>query len=192
MTPCAEFPFRWLCIALAAIGLAACGGGVSNPDSFVSKALLGTSDPPPPIDLTKLGPTTKCPPVTIQPGTESFSVYADDVVGAFSVRHQATIVDTATECNLAGGLLSIKIGVRGRILAGPKSTYGDVSLPLRIAVTRDAEVLVYSEIHVIPTSLSETETSKPWAKVFENIQVPDEGTLRILLGFDDQNDQPPS
>lgn len=181
-----DHPARWACLAALALSLAACGGGLSNPDSVASKALLGSANPPPPIDLSKFGPTIKCPPVTIQPGTESLSVYDGDQIGAFSLRHQANVVDTATECNATGGTMTIKIGVRGRVLAGPKSAFGTVALPLRVAVTRDGAELLYSEIHTISADLSESEPSKPWATVIENVQIPDQGTLRILLGFDDR------
>jgi len=181
-----DHPARWACLAALALSLAACGGGLSNPDSFASKALLGSANPPPPIDLSKFGPVVKCPPITIQPGTESLSVYDDEQIGAFFLRHQANVVDTATECNATGGTMTIKVGVRGRVLAGPKSAFGDVTLPLRVAVTRDGSEVIYSELHPVSATLSEAEPSQPWAKVIENIQIPDQGTLRILLGFDDK------
>lgn len=180
---------RWASLSTIALVLAACGGGLSNPDSFASKALLGSSNPPPPIDISKLGPSITCPPITIQQGTESFSVYDGDQIGAFNTKHQANIVDTATECNAAGGTLTIKIGVRGRVLAGPKSSFGDVSLPLRVAVTKDGTEVVYSELHSITATLSEEKPSQPWATVIENIQISDQGTLRILLGFDDKQER---
>lgn len=182
-----DHPVRWACLAALATSLAACGGGLSDPDSIASKALLGSANPPPPIDLSKFGPVVKCPPITIQPGTESLSVYDGDQIGAFFLRHQANVVDTATECNATGGTMTIKIGVRGRILAGPKSSYGDVTLPLRVAVTHNGADVIYSEIHSVPTTLSESQPSQPWAKVIDDIQIPDQGTLRILLGFDDKS-----
>lgn len=177
--------FRVAVLSALVLTLAACGGGPSNPDSFLGKALMGTSEAPEPIDLTKFGPTVRCPPVLIQPGTESFSVYDEDEVSAFNLKHQATIADTAAECGSEGGVMTIKVGIRGRVLSGPKSTVGEVPLPLRVAVTQDGETVVYSELHTIATDLTETERSKPWAKVVENIQVPDQGTLRILVGFDE-------
>ena len=63
--------------------------------------------------------------------------------------------------------------------------FRDVSLPLRVAVTRDGTDVLYSELHSIAATLSESQPSKPWATVIENVQIPDQGTLRILLGFDD-------
>jgi len=185
MTRRADHTIARVCLAVATLALASCGG-VSNPDSVVSKALMGTSNPPPPIDLSKFGPTVKCPPVTVHSGTESFSVYEKGQVGAFAVRHQASIVDTASECAKSGDMLVMKIGVRGRVLAGPKSTYGAVTMPLRVAVTRDDTTVVYSKMYPITSTLSEAEPSQAWATVIDDVQVPDEGTLRILLGFDDQ------
>lgn len=174
---------RTLVLGITLLALAGCGS-ISDPDSTVSKALLGSANPPPPIDLDKFGPPVRCPPVNIQPGTQSLSVYEDDEVSARTLRHQATIADTATECWVQDGLLTIKIGVRGRVLAGPKNVGGEIPLPIRVAVTRDGDSVLYSEIHSIQSGLSDIETSVAWAKVIENIQVPDEGTLRILLGFD--------
>lgn len=173
-------------LVLVAGVLAACGGA-TQPGSVANTVLLGASNPPPPIDLERFGAKVKCPPLSIRPGTESFSVYEGDESSAYAVRYQANISDTASECRLDDDVMTIRIGVRGRLLAGPKRRPGPLSvpLPLRIAVTSGPDSVVYSELHLISTELTETETSKAWLRVIEDIRLPASGALRVFVGFDD-------
>ena len=164
-------------------------GSISQEGSTLNKAVMGTSKPPPAIDLDKFKENVKCPPLSVHPGTETHVVYADQDISAYSVRYQATIADTATECFESDGNMVIKIGVRGRLLAGPKRDPGEVPvpLPIRVAVTQDGDNVLFSELYTIDSGLADGVNSKPWAKVIENITVPDSGVLRVIIGFDDKD-----
>ena len=49
--------------------------------------------------------------------------------------HRGEITQTARECNIVGGHVSIKYGFSGRVLLGPKGTAGHVSLPVNVILT---------------------------------------------------------
>src|SRR5205807_1091072 len=123
--------------------LAACSstGGGAPSTNFIS----GAQSTPPPKDLAgkphytaaDFSKDTYCPPVVIRSGTEAMSLYdkGHDADPEY-VRFLGSIGRTARECHLDGDGLSIKVGVSGRVVAGPKGSPGTVTLPLRIAVTK--------------------------------------------------------
>ena len=86
--------------------------------------------PPAESDLT-------CPPIAIRAGASTFAVAAagKQAVGN-DVRFQATIGKTARECNLSGGEITARIGIQGRVIAGPAGAPPSVEIPLRIAVVQ--------------------------------------------------------
>ena len=47
-----------------------------------------------------------------------------------TTRYQVSIGQTARECTPAGGVMTMKVGVQGRILLGPAGGPGQVDIPL--------------------------------------------------------------
>ena len=132
-----------------------------------------------------------CPPVQVLPGTESKVVYEKGHDGeANFIRTQASITKTARECRaLDATTLSIKLGVAGRILAGPKGGAGTITVPLRIAVARQHDnSVLYSKAFSVSASLSAPEYSSDYSSVFDQVEVkvnPDDRDLIIYVGFDE-------
>jgi hypothetical protein len=60
-----------------------------------------------------------------------------DQATAADLRYQLSIEQTARECHVQGGAMSIKVGVQGRVLLGPFGTSGAFDVPLRYAVVRE-------------------------------------------------------
>jgi hypothetical protein len=134
-------------LAFAAAMLSGCGGGSmfgsgssdspSIGDRFSqlfgskSQAVGETSPASPDNDLT-------CPTVAIRPGASTFAVGmpGKDATGT-DLRYQATITRTARDCNLANGQITARIGIQGRIIAGPAGAPTTVDVPLRVAVVQD-------------------------------------------------------
>ena len=50
-----------------------------------------------------------------------------------NLRYQVTIGGTARECRMEGGLVSIKVGMEGRVILGPEGSAGSVDVPLRFS-----------------------------------------------------------
>ena len=76
----------------------------------------GAADGTPPDGQTDLN----CPPVSIRAGASTYLVAAPgkEAVGN-DVRYQATITKTARDCTRAGGEITARIGIQGRVIAGP-------------------------------------------------------------------------
>jgi hypothetical protein len=61
-----------------------------------------------------------CPPVTVRAGAATYAVAAPgkQPVGN-DLRFQATISKMARECTVNGGVITARIGIQGRVIAGP-------------------------------------------------------------------------
>jgi hypothetical protein len=128
-----------------------------------------------------------CPVIKVRPGTESIVRYANntDQTGA-NVRYQQTITKTARECRYVNGQLTLKVGVAGRVAAGPKGGPGKLAVPVRIAVLK-GDGVAYSEMQKIEVDLVAPQLASDFSRVIE-IPVasgPTESDVEILIGFDE-------
>jgi hypothetical protein len=170
-------------VALALAGCTASGGGIFG-GRTTTQAAAGEGE----IDIRRyLGPDY-CPEVRIRHGTESLRQYVrgyEDDPGY--VIWQAAFSRTAREClyDLQGNL-TIRVGVSGRVLAGPRGGPGQVTLPLRIAVVQGTSNVLASELYRLTTTIP-AENTTSFAEVRE-VTVPSPGDARnylIYVGFDD-------
>jgi hypothetical protein len=135
------------------------------------------------IDVRKYIGPNYCPEIRVQPGTEMLRRYEAGHEGdAGFVISQASVGKTAREClyDLQGNL-TMKIGVSGRVVAGPKGAPGTVPVPLRIAVVRYKEATLASEKYPLQISVPETG-SATFSEVHE-ITVPAPGKSRNYLVY---------
>jgi hypothetical protein len=56
---------------------------------------------------------------------------------ALDVRYQGSIIRTARECHINSGMMTIKVGIEGRIITGPAGGAGTVDVPMRVAVVQE-------------------------------------------------------
>jgi hypothetical protein len=138
-----------IALALTVTGcvLSGCGGGSmfggASSDSspsigdrfsqlFGSKSQAVGEAAPAPVDSE-----LSCPPVSIRAGASTYAVAAPgkQAVGN-DLRFQATITRTARDCTLTGGEITARIGIQGRVIAGPAGTPGTIEIPLRVAVVQ--------------------------------------------------------
>jgi hypothetical protein len=129
---------------------------------------------------------TECPPIKVRPGGEALFSYAGgDVGNAQQLRFQAIIEKQSRNCVVSNGKISIKMGVVGRLLLGPKGDISSTNLPLRFAVERDGTAL-FSEKYDIPVSITPPNQSEEFVKVIENVDIPYLGgeQITIWVGFD--------
>jgi hypothetical protein len=128
-----------------------------------------------------------CPTIKIRPGTEAIVRYANNTdQTSDNVRYQQAITRTARECRYVGGQLTLKIGVAGRVAAGPKGGPGKIAVPVRIAVLK-GDAVAYSEMQKIEVELTAPQLASDFTRVVE-IPVasgPDESDVEILIGFDE-------
>jgi hypothetical protein len=171
----------------ACLLLAGCQSAGDLADKFFSARTPNTPKNLTVLDESVLG-TGYCPTIKVRPGTESLVQYVrnEDPTGA-NVRFQQTITRTARECRYIAGQLNLKIGVAGRVAAGPKGGPGKLAVPVRIVILKGEDV-AYSELQKVEVELTAPQLATDFARVVE-IPVasgPNENDVQILIGFDDQ------
>lgn len=90
----------------------------------------------------------ECPVVDVEEGGGTLQIGS----GA-GLRHQYVISETARECSVANKQISIRVGVAGRVLAGPAGGPGTFSVPVRVGVRResDKKIIVSKVVNVTAT-----------------------------------------
>src|SRR5687768_8710353 len=164
-------------------------GGSGRDDAPTEATTSAAAATAPELDVRRyLGPDY-CPEIRVREGLEVVRSYEpghqDD---AAYVVWQASIGNTARECLYDGqGGLTLRIGVSGRVIAGPKGGPGSsVSLPLRIAVVKYQEATLSSELYPLSVTIP-AENSTVFNEVRE-ISLASPGSDRdyiIYVGFDE-------
>jgi hypothetical protein len=115
-----------------------------------------------------------CPPVTIRAGASTYAVAAPgkQPVGN-DLRFQATITRTARDCRLNGGEITARVGILGRVIAGPAGAPSSVEIPLRVAVVQGGvqEKTIATKAYRTTVTMSE-EGSVPFSLVAEDLVYP--------------------
>jgi len=135
----------------AAAMLSGCGGAtVNNPFS---------TTPPPQEDIPTIsdrfdqlfgrkslvtaaatapdGTEPDCPVVKIRAGASTYAVAPPGKEPiASELNYQATITRTARDCRRINGQIVARIGIQGRVIAGPAGAPASVEVPLRVAVVQ--------------------------------------------------------
>jgi hypothetical protein len=134
-----------------------------------------------------------CPPVQVREGAGTYSQNAssDADPSALSVRAQATFGQNARECHVNSGILTIKVGVQGRVILGPAGAPGDFVVPLRYALVQEGiqPKTIWTKFYAVPTSLPPGSTNVQFTHVMEDIAVPlpkssELDAYVIYIGFD--------
>jgi hypothetical protein len=113
-------------------GTASLGSRFTN---LFSSAKPGVTQPASP---TPSAPDVECPGVDIRTGASTLEVAArSDQPTAGDLRYQLSFGQTARECLVQAGTMSIKVGVQGRVILGPMGAPGKIDVPLRYAVVRE-------------------------------------------------------
>ena len=169
-------------IALAcSIGLAAASPVTAQSLTDRFKSLFGgKSDEPAETQQTPPAPgqpaetDIDCPSVTVRAGASTYAVAASGKQAAGNdVRFQASITKMARECVRTGGEITARIGIQGRIVAGPAGAPSSVEIPLRVAVVQGGvgEKVIASKAYRTTVEMSE-EGSVPFTFVAEDMAYP--------------------
>lgn len=115
-----------------------------------------------------------CPQVTVRAGASTYGVGATGkpAVGN-DVRFQASITKMARECVRNGGEITARIGIQGRVIAGPAGAPNTVEVPLRVAVVQGGvgEKVIASKAYRTTVEMSEGG-SVPFTFVAEDLSYP--------------------
>ena len=107
----------------------------------LTNMILGTPKPgPTEADQAFKADDLPCPEVTVRSGAGTLLLGSKGSIGevnAMDLRYQGTLVKFARECRTAGGVMTMKVGIEGRIITGPAGGPGQVEVPLRLAVVQE-------------------------------------------------------
>jgi hypothetical protein len=139
------------------------------------------------------GAELDCPVVKIRAGASTYAVAAPGKQPAGSdVRYQATITRTARDCTRSSGQIIARIGIQGRVIAGPAGTPATVEIPLRVAVVQAGvhEKVISTKVYRTSVSMSE-DASVPFSLVGEDLTYTMPAGLTsdnyvFYIGFDPQ------
>jgi hypothetical protein len=191
-----------LALAMASALLSGCGGGSmfggssdSSPSIgdrfgqlFGSKSqAVGERAPDPAIN------ELSCPSVSIRAGASTFAVGTPGKPATGSdLRYQATITRTARDCTRTGDQITARIGIQGRVIAGPAGNPPTVEIPLRVAVVQGGinEKTIATKVYRTTVSMEEG-SNVPFSLVAEDVTYPippgNAGDSYIFyIGFDPQ------
>jgi hypothetical protein len=116
-----------------------------------------------------------CPGVTVRQGASTLAIStAGSESSPMSTRYQVTIGQTARECAALGGLMTMKVGVQGRVLLGPAGGPGRVDVPLRVAVVEEGTnpKPIVSKLYRITVDVPPGQTMVPFTHVDQDVTFP--------------------
>jgi hypothetical protein len=188
------FTIVGLLAALAVTGCSSTSSDGPSTGNVVSNLFFfNKTDPGPAPAPVLVRRDSFCPAVSVLPGTATMASYAGAEGDATALRYQVSVGDTARECVDLGAEISIKVGVQGRLVAGPRGSGSSVDVPVRVVLVDPADKPVYSNLTRVRASLSGGQASQTFTHVEEGITVPvPEGGLRgyrILVGIDSDGGQ---
>ena len=140
-----------------------------------------------------------CPPVEYRQGAATLVVNGTGGEGsALGLRYQGNFVQTARECQLGGGQLTIKVGVQGRIVVGPAGAPGQITIPLRYALVREGQEqkTIWTKLFMVPVAVPGGQLNVPFIHVEEEMTVPNPPPAEldayvIYIGFDPEGANAP-
>ena len=89
---------------------------------------------------------------------------------------------------VSNGLITVKMGVSGRVLLGPAGKETSVDVPIRFTVNRNNNV-TFSEKYDVEVAIPPPAQSATFVKVVDNVAIPylDGDDIVIYVGFDSGN-----
>jgi hypothetical protein len=196
-------------IGVALLGMTVSGCGISNITSGLGGGMFGGRS-----DQTQAGSVTKedllqaakadfqpggptgnikvahgCPRFLAWSRENSLTVYDKGQTGdSLAVLHRGEITQTARECNIAPGRVTVKYGFSGRVLLGPRGKAGRVTLPVEVFVMDAARQRITADKLVINVDVSLDKPIGYFSKVQTLTFAIPEGTrpgeYEVFVGFE--------
>jgi hypothetical protein len=183
------------CSLASSIGSSDTVSSISNRFAgLFSSAKPGVTQPASP---TPSSPDVECPGVDIRTGASTLEIAAKSgQATAADLRYQLSFGQTARECLVQGGVMTIKVGVQGRVILGPMGTPGQVDVPLRYAVVREGPQpkTIATKFKRLPVTVGPDQTHVQFVDVEEGLTFPvpsrsEADAYVIYVGFDEIGDK---
>jgi hypothetical protein len=216
-----DLQFRWCCaVVLMAAGalMAGCASdpvAPSTPSAPAAPATPSTlsswfpsiggnflsntppAGPPTPGGPPPLSPDEDCPTLQIRNGAATLAIAAKtEQATAQDLRYQLTFTNTARQCMIIGTAMRMRVGVQGRVIAGPAGAPPQVEVPLRYAVVREGvdPKTITTKFKRFPVNFPQGAGNVLFTEIEEDLSFPipsqkDIDAYVVYIGFDDQGDR---
>jgi hypothetical protein len=142
-----------------------------------------------------------CPEVKVRTGAATLLIGAGpggSEPNALAVRYQGNITRTARECHLNAGVMTMKVGIEGRVITGPAGGPGTVDVPIRMAVVHEGvePKTVASKFGRETVTLADAVDRANFTHIESDLSFPlpapitDISAYVVYIGFDPQSAQP--
>jgi hypothetical protein len=137
-------------------------------------------------------PDFECPSVGIRRGASTLRVSDNPAEPSpLNLRYQVGIANTARECHLNGPILTMRVGVQGRVVLGPVGMSGEVEVPIRVAVVREGiePKTITTKLQRIKVTLPPGDSNVLFTHVEEDVSFPmppgaEIDSYIVYVGFD--------
>ena len=171
-------------------------GPIGNPiNSIFNQPAAADPENPNANPSARVDADEDCPAASIRQGASAWA--QSDGQGPTNVRFQANIVQIARECAVLGSTMTIKVGVEGRLVVGPKGGPGNVIVPIRIALVQEGPNPrpITSKFYGVQVNVPPGATQVPFTQVEDDLTFPlpaDKNLEKyvIYVGFDPQGAPP--
>jgi hypothetical protein len=178
-----------LTASLAALFVVGLLTGCTSTENVFSS--MGTTTPPKPQESEGTAKADiDCPTVTVRTGASTWQVSAGGS-GPTQVRYQGSLGQLARECAVLGETMTMRVGIEGRVLVGPKGGPGSVNVPLRIALVQEGPQPkpIWSKFYSIPVSVPQGASQAIFSHVEDDLTFPIPASKNldnyvVYVGFD--------
>lgn len=199
--PLYGFPFRSVrrgAAALVLFGplLGACSSP-SLPSMSSFSSIFGSSGTPAAdanaSAVLQLPSNFECPSVSVRSGASTLTAATDpNDTTATNLRYQVGISTTARECRMsAPGMVSVKVGIQGRVILGPQGSPGAIDVPIRYAVVFDGvpQRTITTKFERISVTVPPEDSNVLFSHVADGIEFPvpkpaEMDSYVVYIGFD--------
>jgi hypothetical protein len=116
-----------------------------------------------------------CPGVEVRQGASTLAINTPGAdPGPMNTRYQVTIGQTARDCAPLGGVMTMRVGVQGRVLLGPAGVPGQVDIPLRIVVVQEGPdpKPIVGKFAKLSVSVAPGQAAVPFMHVEQDVTFP--------------------
>ena len=183
---------RTACAVAVGLGVLATGASAQSISDRMNQWLFGTYSTPPSGSSPNTAAEVDCPGVDVRQGASTLAISAPGTeTGPMTMRYQVSIAQTARECAALGGVMTMKVGIQGRVLLGPAGGPGQIDIPLRMAVVQEgaAPKTIVTKFYRLAVAVPPGEVNVPFVHVEQDLTFPlprgaELDAYVVYVGFD--------
>ncbi len=133
----------------------------------------------------------ECPTIQVRNGASTWQTPLG--VSTTDLRYQASLGQMARECAILGDTMTVKVGVEGRLLVGPKGSPGNIEVPLRLALVQEgpSPKSIWTKFYAVQVNVQPGQSGMPFTQVEDDLTFAlppnkDITAYVIYVGFDPQ------